>query len=434
VHPLVAETTRQRAGVALITSFGQAAELLNAVTTRLADDDPPDRESWLAVLPHLRFLFSVDARVDSKVLVALGETAARTSQALSWAGLFPAALEIADAALGRLTSLDQDGTIVVRLRFQRAMADYYLGHYADAETEQRRVLSVRQQDLGDDHQDSLTTQHYIATAQAKQGRLAEADMLFRQVLNKRLETLGPEHAHTLATRHWIAAVAALQGMPEQAEAQSRDVLDARRRTLGAEHPSTLATSHDIARYLADQGKYTQAETRFRQVLATRSRVLGLEHPRTLETQYEIASSLANQGRLHDARSMLEQTMRTQIEILGPNHPETVRTATLIERVQSQESQETIKRKGDSGYVTAIPQSDRRCSRTSGHAALSVPPDGPPARRLLKRSPTKAADADAADEPGRVGSTRGSSTISIAASPSVTESLEENARRAGVRCG
>ena len=346
VHPLVAETTRQRAGAtALSASFGQAVDLLTQATAPLADEDLADRENWLSLLPHLRFLVSVEVRADKEVLAALGETAARAARALSWAGSYFAALELADTAVGRLAGLGQDSTAVLTLRFQRAIAGYYLGRYADAETELREVLVARQRGQGADHQDSLATQHFIAAAQAQQGRLVEAEALFRHVLTKRLDLLGPEHPHTLSSRHWIAAVAARQGMPEQAEAESLNVLDARLRTLGAEHPSTLATSHDVALYLADQGKHTQAETLFRQVLAVRSRVLAPDHPRTLQTQCELANSLAEQGKILDARSILEQTLRTQTEILGPSHPDTRRTAALIERAQPQESRQKPDRNG-----------------------------------------------------------------------------------------
>lgn len=347
VHPLVAETTRQRAGSTLGASFAQAAQLLNTAASDLADDDSADRDRWLAVLPHLRFLLSLKVRPHNNVLAVLGDTAARASKALSWAGSYLAGLEIADAGLGRVATLDQDSTTVLALKFQRAIANQYLGHYADAETEFRQVLDARLRVLGADHPDSLTTQHYIAATLAHQGRPAEAETRFRQVLTRRLELLGPEHPHTLSTRHWIAAVMARQGMPEQAEAESRNVLDARLRTLGSEHPSTLATSHDVARYLADQGRLTEAESMFRQILAARSRALAPDHPRTLETQYELAVSFARQGNARDAQPMLEQVHGTQTKILGPGHPDTLRTAEWIKRLQAQESQQNSKEMGSS---------------------------------------------------------------------------------------
>jgi tetratricopeptide (TPR) repeat protein len=339
VHPLVAETTRQRAGSALITSFRQAIELVNAAAAQLADDDPVGREKWLAILPHLRFLFTLDVNADATVLTMLAQTAARASRALSWAGSYFPAFEIADAALSRLAGVAEDSTDVLTLRFQRAIASQYLGHYAEAEAELRHVLAARQRLLGADHPDSLTTQHYIAATLAHQGKLSEADRLFQLVLAKRLELLDPDHPHTLSTRHWIAAVAARQGMPNQAETESRKVLDARQRTLGGEHPSTLATWHDVARYLAEQGRHAEAETMFRQILDAKSRVLASDHPRTLETQYELAASLVHQGKANDARSILEDVLRSQTDILGPGHPDTLRTATLLNHLQQQGTQQ-----------------------------------------------------------------------------------------------
>jgi tetratricopeptide (TPR) repeat protein len=333
VHPLVAETTRQRAGSSLGTSFAQAAELLNAAAGHLADDDSADRDGWLSMLPHLEFVLSLKVRSDSKVHAGIADTAARASRALSWTGSYLAGLEIADAGLAQVTTLDQHSSTVLALRFQRAIATLYLGHYADAETELRQVLAGRLSTLGPDHPDTLTARHYIAAALAHQGKPAEAEVLFREVLARRLDILGLEHPHTLSTRHWIAAVVARQGTPDQAEAESRNVLDARLRTLGAEHPSTLATSHDVAKYLADQGRLEEAEAMFRQVLAARTQVLAVDHPRTLETQYELAVSLARQGKVRQAQSILEHVFGRQSEILGPSHPDTLRTAEWINRLQ-----------------------------------------------------------------------------------------------------
>jgi Tetratricopeptide repeat len=332
VHPLVAETTRSRAGASLDASFARAAGFLNAAAKRLDTEDSADRAAWQAVLPHLRFLLTLKTSAEDTLLAALADSAARASAVLSFSGSYVEAFDLADAALARIASLDQDS--VLTLRFQRATAARYLGHIAEAATEFGQVLTGRQESLGADHPDTLTAQHYVAVTLADRGSLTEAEAMFRQVLAKKLEFLGPDHPSTLATRHWIAAVLARQGMPEQAEAESRLVLDARRRVLGAEHPSTLATLHDVARYLAEQGRMPEAEAIFREVFAARSRVLGLEHPLTLETQYQIATVISEQGKTSDGQALLERILQAQTKVLGPDHPHSLRTAESIKRLQS----------------------------------------------------------------------------------------------------
>lgn len=335
IHPLVAEMTRRQAGVSLDASFGQAAWLMGAAVGHLDIEDPADRPGWLAVLPHLRFLFTIKSSATEPLLAGLADNAARAAAALSWTGSSLAAFELADAALERVTNLGHDSANLLELRFRRATAARYLGRTAEAETELREVLAGRRRILGVDHPDTLTAEHYVAAAVGDRGRHAEAEAMFRRVLAKKLMLLGPEHPSTLSTRHWIAAALARRGMPEQAESESRLVLDARRRILGAEHPSTLATLHDVARYLAEQGKLPEAEAIFRQVLTDRSSALAPDHPRTLETQYELAMALARQGRTDDARAMLDQVLQAQAKVLGPGHPETLRTAASIQHLQTQ---------------------------------------------------------------------------------------------------
>ena len=124
-------------------------------------------------------------------LARLADTAARASAALSWTGSYPAAFDLAAAALGRVASLDHNSGSVLALRIQRANAARYLGHLAAAETELGDVLTGRQRILGTDHRDTLTTQHYLAATLAGRCRLADAEAMLRQVLAKKLEILGP---------------------------------------------------------------------------------------------------------------------------------------------------------------------------------------------------------------------------------------------------
>jgi hypothetical protein len=112
-------------------------------------------------------------------LARLADTAARASAALSWTGSYPAAFDLADAALGRVASLDHNSGSGLALRFQRANAARYLGHLAAAETELGDVLTGRQRILGTDHRDTLTTQHYLAATLAGRGRLADAEAMLR---------------------------------------------------------------------------------------------------------------------------------------------------------------------------------------------------------------------------------------------------------------
>ncbi|HEY1702279.1 MAG TPA: tetratricopeptide repeat protein [Trebonia sp.] len=334
VHPLVAETIRHQAGPSLQHSFDLAAGLLQAAAIQLNTEDLASLPDWQALVPHLRFALALNVSATQTALAALADATARASWALSWAGADPDALELADTALGRMTSLDDSNASVLALKFQRAVANRYLGRIPEAESEFRQVTEARQRTLGAEHQDTLTAEHYLAVTLADSGRLSQAERIFRQVLDKRLKALGPDNPHTLATRHWIAAVLSRQGMPDQAEAESRRVHAARQQILGPDHPSTLATLCDIGHYQADQGKITEAEAIFSRVLDAQTRTMAPDHPRRLRTHYEIASVLAAQGRVDEAGIAFEHVLEAQTRVLGRKHPDTLKTAASISRLKN----------------------------------------------------------------------------------------------------
>ena len=297
VHPLVAQTIRYRTADAMPEFMPVAVKLLDIAVGKLKHDDPRRAADWLALVPHLRALQFIDVRLSAQSEASLAGTAAYLSLALTWGGSYVAACEVAEAGLKRNHELPEDHEIVLRLRERRASARWFLGQYAEAETEYRQILAAQLRVLGPEHPDTLTTRHDLATVLAADGKPAEAEAEFRQVLAARQRVLGPHHRSTLATRHELARIVANQGKPAEADAEPeyRQVFAARLRTLGPDHPSTLAIRHDIARMLDDQGKAAEAEAAYRQIVAAQLRVLGPEHPDTLTTRHNIAHTLAAQG-------------------------------------------------------------------------------------------------------------------------------------------
>lgn len=343
VHPLVAEMTRRQAGGDQDVALTEAVRLLGVATGRLEIEAQTERPAWRALLPHLQFLLILYPAAAGVLPAGLAESAARASAALSWTGSFPAALQVADAALARMADEDPDSEGVLAVKFRRAIACRYLGRLDVAVSAFEEVLAARTRALGPDHPDTLTAWHYWASTIADQGHFASSESALRQVLMKKLEVLGPEHASTLATRHSIAAVLGRRGMPGRAEAESRLVLAARRRILGNEHPSTLATFHDVARYMREEGRIAEAEAAFREVLEARSRVLEPDHPRTLDTCHEIALILARQGDIAAARAMLDQVRLARTRVLGPGHPDTLLTVVELDRLQHTSDQSGCER-------------------------------------------------------------------------------------------
>ena len=125
-----------------------------------------------------------------------------------------------------------------------------------------------------------------------QGKYADAERIEREVLGALRRVQGEEHPDTLSSAHNLASMLSQQGKHADAERIHREVLDVTRRVVGEEHPATLSSANNLAVSLSQQGKYADAERIGREVLGVRRQVLGEEHPDTLTNAGNLAQSLS----------------------------------------------------------------------------------------------------------------------------------------------
>jgi hypothetical protein len=86
----------------------------------------------------------------------------------------------------------------------------------------------------------------------------------------RQELLGKEHPDILTSMNNLALVLSDQDKYEQVEEMHRQALGLRETALGKEHPGILTSMNNLALVLGGQGKYVKAEEMHRQVLGMRS--------------------------------------------------------------------------------------------------------------------------------------------------------------------
>jgi tetratricopeptide (TPR) repeat protein len=80
------------------------------------------------------------------------------------------------------------------------------GNYAEAQTEYQAVLEIRRRILGEEHPDTLATQHNLAGAYLKMGRRRAAEAELKAVLATQERNLGASHPHTRATRNYLKSI------------------------------------------------------------------------------------------------------------------------------------------------------------------------------------------------------------------------------------
>ena len=141
-----------------------------------------------------------------------------------------------------------------------------------------------------------------------QGLCREAEGLFKRVMSARQNALGDEHPATLASMAELASTYWKQGQWSDAEDRQLELMQAQSKIWGDNHPSTLSSIVNLASTYGNQGRWREAEELFDKVLVARSRVLGDEHSDTMAvtanlamtTLYERACA-GYQRRLGDSR-------------------------------------------------------------------------------------------------------------------------------------
>ncbi|MFI6131181.1 FxSxx-COOH system tetratricopeptide repeat protein [Micromonospora sp. NPDC051141] len=197
------------------------------------------------------------------------------------------------------------------------------GQHAAAISQFERVLADRRRILGDDHPDTLSSVHNLASVYTAVGRVTEAIRLFEQVLADCRRVLGDDHPNTLTSASNLAGAYESAGWVTKAITLYEHVLADHRRTLGDDHPDTLSSIHNLAGAYESAGRAAEAITLYEQVLTDRRRILGDDHPRTLSSINNLAYTYDSVGRTAEAIDLYQQVLADRRRTLGDDHPHTL---------------------------------------------------------------------------------------------------------------
>jgi tetratricopeptide (TPR) repeat protein len=187
------------------------------------------------------------------------------------------------------------------------------------------LLSDREQALGPDHPDTLTSRNDLANAYRAAGRTGEAITLHEQTLADRERTQGPDHLDTLSSRNNLATAYQAAGRTGEAITLHEQTLADRERTQGPDHPDTLTSRNNLATAYQDAGRTGEAIALHEQTLTARERALGPDHPETLQSRNNLAVVYQAAGRTSEATILHEQTLAARERTIGPDHPDTLQS-------------------------------------------------------------------------------------------------------------
>jgi Tfp pilus assembly protein PilF len=135
------------------------------------------------------------------------------------------------------------------------------------------------------------------------GRYEEAEVMCRRALEVREEVLGREHSDTLTSVSNLGNVLSGQGKYEEVEVMYRRALEAQEKVLRRENPDTASSASNVGNVFSNQRKYKEAEAIYRRVLEACEKVLGQEHSHTLTSVSNLGSVLNSQGKYEVVEAM-----------------------------------------------------------------------------------------------------------------------------------
>ncbi len=241
--------------------------------------------------------------------------------------------EVLDVASENLEAKFEDKPLV-EASIRHTLGKTYLtvGRYDEAEPHIKRTHQICQEQLGEEHPDTLSSCASLALLYLRQGRYAEAEPLFREILNGRIRVLGEEHLDTISSMYWLGVQYWYQGRYDEAQPLFTNVVELRSRILGEDHSETLISLYALAGTYRCLGCYDEAESLLNKGLETGKRELAEEHPITLETMRNLVLIWIAQGLFEKAEPLAVKTLEVRRLVLGEEHPDTLESMTDLAAV------------------------------------------------------------------------------------------------------
>ncbi len=137
------------------------------------------------------------------------------------------------------------------------------------------------------------------------GLFDEAEPHLVRALDLREDLLGPEHPDTLTSMYHLAGLYHDQRQLDKVEPLTLRAYELRQQVLGKTHPDTLESMSELAWLRQDQGRFAEAEQLKRQVVKMRRDLFGEDDPGTRDAVADLAHTLVVQGNLAEAERLFE---------------------------------------------------------------------------------------------------------------------------------
>lgn len=274
-------------------------------------------KTWEILLPHSEVALNyVLPSQDSQLLHA--KILATTAQYFMVRGKYDAAKERGQRALDiELNLLGEDNvevafSLVFLARLKRLTEFDRPLEIEESEAMVRRALDIFEYVQEKDSNDSMYARNELALILSDSGheqKIEEATEILQSVLACREQRLGLEHSDTLTTMNNLAVDFKNQHEYDEAEKLHRETLEVLLRVHGEKDLLTLGSMQNLSHSLIRLERYEEAQKLAQRALDSRMEVLGDEHPSTFESMTILAYVLHRQGQNQKAEGLFHKVYK-----------------------------------------------------------------------------------------------------------------------------
>ena len=252
---------------------------------------------------------------------------------LSDQGELPKALEVQQALYDRLAAAhgESDGQ-VMKVRNNLAITLMRLGRRDEGRAHFERLLVLRREVLGPEHEETVATVANLAAARGMSGDLQGALELQQESYEMHRRKFGEDHPRTLAERNNLGSTLSSLGRLDESRVHLEYVVKMRRQVLGPTHPQTLRSLLNLGAVLSRLERYDEALVLQQEAWEARKATLGPEHPDTLNSGANVATSLRDAGRAKEGLQVALEVLAGREKVLGPVHPDTSESRMIVAAV------------------------------------------------------------------------------------------------------
>ena len=217
-------------------------------------------------------------------------------------------------------------------KINRANILHCFGHYAMGRGQEGLALkfleearTLREEHLGLEHVDTLTTQGLLGVTYNKLGKehWRKSQQIQLEVLDKAQRVLGVKHRLTLKSMSRLAITYGKSTKSQYCRDLQVEVLRLMEQEFGLNDPDTLTEMSNLLHTLNRLDEWEKADEVGQLVLRLRSKVLGPAHPDTVTIMANLSWTYNAQRRWQEAVQLEEKVLELRLQALGPVHPKSL---------------------------------------------------------------------------------------------------------------